>query len=197
MTSTAPLRRTGGRSARVLDAIYTAVGQLVGEGKPDRLTIPVVAERAGVNPTSIYRRWGDIDELLEEVAVAALTKDGDRAPDTGSLAGDLQAWARIVLEDIGTPKRTRYLRAMVAARDGLAPDCPCLAQRRVMATELIERTAARGERAPSVEQIIDHLVMPLYGRVLMGHPTDQSDADRLAADVLALAEREVARTTGR
>ena len=171
----------------MLDAIYTAVGQLMGEGKPDKLTIPIVAERAGVNPTSIYRRWGDIDDLLEEVAVAALTQDGDRAPDTGSLGGDLRAWARIVLADIGTPKRTRYLRAMVSARDGLTPDCPCMTPRRVMAAELIERSGTRGERAPSVEQIIDHLVMPLYGRVLMGYPTEQEDADRLAADVLALA----------
>ena len=191
MTSVAPTRRTGGRSARVLDAIYTAVGQLIGEGKPDKLTIPIVAERAGVNPTSIYRRWGDIDDLLEEVAVAALTQDGDRVPDTGSLAGDLQAWARVILSDIGTPKRTRYLRAMVAARDGLTPDCPCLAQRRVMALDLIARTDARGERAPTVEQIIDHLVMPLYGRVLMGYQTEQADADRLAADVLALAPTAV------
>lgn len=197
MTSVAPTRRTGGRSARVLDAIYTAVGQLIGEAKPDKLTIPMVAERAGVNPTSIYRRWGDIDDLLQEVAVAALTQDGDTAPDTGSLAGDLRAWAQVILADISTPKRTRYLRAMVAARDGLSPDCPCLAQRRVMGSELIARAAARGEPGPRIEQILDHLVMPLYGRVLMGHPTDESDADRLARDVVTMAvgPREDARAT--
>ena len=57
-------RRPGGRSARVQSAVFTAVGQLVGAGQRETMTIPQVADLAGVNPTSIYRRWGSIDALL-------------------------------------------------------------------------------------------------------------------------------------
>ena len=57
-------RRPGGRSARVQAAVYAAVGELVSEGHRDSVTVPQVAERAGVNPTSVYRRWGSVDALM-------------------------------------------------------------------------------------------------------------------------------------
>jgi len=47
----------------VLTAIYRSVGELVGEGA-DKITFPVIAERAGVNPTTLYRRWEDVNALL-------------------------------------------------------------------------------------------------------------------------------------
>ena len=65
----------------MLAAIYTSVGELVGEGA-ERISFPVIAERAGVNPTTLYRRWDDVTALLEEVTVAALTRDGESVPDT-------------------------------------------------------------------------------------------------------------------
>src|SRR4051794_21175583 len=98
-TST-PVRRPGGRSARVQEAVHTALGRLMGETTRDKITLRQVAERAGVNPTSVYRRWGDIDTLMEEVAVAALTRDGDVIPDHGDLTADLNDWASIIADDI-------------------------------------------------------------------------------------------------
>ena len=185
-SASAPVaRRTGGRSARVLDSIYTAIGHLMAEGKPDRITIPMVAQRAGVNPTSIYRRWTDVDELLEEVAVAVLTRDGDQPPDTGSFAGDLRAWARIIAADIARPQRTRYLKALAAARDSIG-DCQCWDARLNQATIMIVRATDRGEATPTADQIVDHIVAPLYHHAVFGQPVDQAYADRLVTDVLAM-----------
>lgn len=181
-----PTRRTGGRSARVLDSVYTAVGQLMGEGKPDRITVPMVAQRAGVNPTSVYRRWGDIDALLEEVAVAALTRDGDQLPDTGDVSDDLRSWARTIAADITRPHRRRYLRALAAARDGLV-ECPCWTARRDQAALMTDRARDRGEVAPDTEQVLDHIIAPLYHHVVFGLPVDEVYADRLVADVMGLA----------
>ncbi len=186
MPATTPARRPGGRSAKVQDAVYTAVGQVMGEGKADRITIPLLAGRAGVNPTSIYRRWGDLDTLLEEVAVAALTRDGDEPPDTGSLREDLSAWARIVVDDITQPRRTRYLRAMTSARDEVLT-CPCWEQRRGQAKVMLDRARARGERAPSEQQVLDHVIAPMYHHVVFGLPVDRDYADQLVHDVLAMA----------
>ena len=177
--------RPGGRSAKVRDAVYTAVGQLMGEGAA--VTVPAVAQRAGVNATSVYRRWGDIETLLEEVAVAALTRDGDELPDTGTLAGDLQSWARIIVDDITRPHRTRYLRAMVSARDGQVESCPCWEQRRTHSKTMLARAAERGEPVPTEEQVLDHLIAPIYHHVVFGLPTDHAYADRLVRDLVTLS----------
>lgn len=183
----APPKRPGGRSARVQSAVYSAVGTLVGSGHRETMTIPQVAELAGVNPTSIYRRWGTISALLEEVAVAALTR-GEPLPDSGSLAGDLAAWARIIADDISRPKRSAYLRAMVSARDGLVGVCPCWEVRREQAREMIDRAAARGEHVLTVEQVLDHVNAPLYHHAVFGLPVDADYATRLAADAMRMAE---------
>lgn len=189
--STPVKRRPGGRSARVQDAVYSAVGKLMATQRPDLITVPMVADLAEVNPTSVYRRWGDIDKLLEEVAVAAFTREDETLPDTGSLEGDLREWARVITDDIVRPRRTRYLRAMVNARDGVLLDaCPCWTARREQLGEMISRARARGETTPSVEQVLDHVIAPLYHHVVFAMPTDAAYAERLVGDVLSMRSHE-------
>jgi AcrR family transcriptional regulator len=178
-------RRPGGRSARVRDAVYSAVGQLVGEGQRDTMSIPQVAERAGVNPTSVYRRWGSIEALLEEVAVAALTQD-EPLPDTGAIEGDLHAWAAIIASDISRPARIIYLRAMVSARGITVDTCPCWDLRARQAGQMIERARRRGERAPSARQVVDHVIAPLYHHAVFGLAAGPEYAATLVADVFAM-----------
>ncbi|WAC53809.1 TetR-like C-terminal domain-containing protein [Gordonia sp. SL306] len=178
-------RRPGGRSARVQSAVYAAVGQLVGAGRRDTMTIPEVAELAEVNPTSIYRRWGSIETLLGEVAVAALTQ-GEPLPDTGVLDVDLAEWSKIIAADIGRPKRRAYLRAMVFARNDVVEECPCWEIRREQAEEMVGRSVARGETTPSVRQILDHVIAPLYHHAVFGLALDDTYAEDLAADVMAM-----------
>ncbi|SIR93476.1 TetR/AcrR family transcriptional regulator [Williamsia sterculiae] len=180
-------RRPGGRSARVQDAVYRAVGTLVSTGFRETMTIPQVAEAAGVNPTSIYRRWGSVDVLLEEVAVAALTRD-EPLPDTGNLPADLDAWAVIIAEDIARPHRVAYLRALVSARDdGGVETCPCWETRRAQAGQMIDRARDRGERVPEPRQVLDHMVAPLYHHAVFGLPIDADYARVLVTDVLRMA----------
>jgi AcrR family transcriptional regulator len=179
-------RRPGGRSAVVRERVYAAVGQFVGEGRRESMTIPQVAERAGVNPTSIYRRWGTIDALLEEVAVAVLTRD-EPMPDTGSVAGDLRAWAGAIAADITRPQRRTYLRALISTRNDPVESCPCWSQRIEQAEQMISRARQRGEAAPSAAQVMDHVVAPLYHHAVFGLAVDPDYADALVGDVLTLA----------
>ena len=172
----------------MLTAVYSAVGELVGEGA-DRITFPVIAERAGVNPTTLYRRWDDVNALLEEVAVAALTRNGDGAPDTGSLEGDLTQWATIIARDISRPERTRYLRATVSARADIVSVCPVMDTRREQAAEVVRRARERGEATPTVMQILDHIIAPLYHHVAFALAVDEDYARRLVGDVLAMVRR--------
>lgn len=157
----------------------------MGEGAT-KISFPVIAERAGVNPTTLYRRWRDVNALLEEVAVAALTRDGDSAPDTGSLEQDLTEWAVVITRDITRPKRTRYLRAMVSARVDLVSSCPVMETRREQASEMVRRAHERGETTPTVSQILDHVIAPLYHHVAFALDVDQEYARRLVRDVLAM-----------
>lgn len=181
-------RRPGGRSARVQAAVYAAVGELVSEGHRDSVTVPQVAERAGVNPTSVYRRWGSIDALMSEVAVAALTGD-EPLPDTGTIVGDLREWASIIAADITRPERIVYLRAMVGARVGMPGSCPCWDVREQQAETMLGRAAERGEAVPTMRQVLEHVIAPLYHHVVFGLDVDDDYAHRLVDDVLAMSVR--------
>lgn len=184
--------RPGGRSAAVAHAVYTAVGQLVGEGHRLDMTVPQIAERAGVNPTSVYRRWGSVEALLEHVAVAALTRD-EPLPDTGDIAEDLRVWGRAIADDVFRPERMAYLRAMTSARQGLVESCPCTDHRITQARALVRRAEERGQAAPTPQQIMDHLISPLYYRAVFGLAVDGGYVARLVDDVLALAVVPVTR----
>jgi AcrR family transcriptional regulator len=173
----------------VLAAIHTAVGELVGEGA-DKISFPAIAARAGVNPTTLYRRWDDVDALLEEVAVAALTREGESLPDTGTIEKDLLAWAEIIARDVTRPERVRYLRAMVSARAELVADCAVTDARLLQAEALVQRAVDRGEATPTVDQILDHVIAPLYYRVVFALPVHDDYARRLLRDVFAMITPE-------
>src|SRR3954447_6450353 len=113
-----PMVRPGGRSARVQQSVHAAVRELVGEVGRDALTVPMVATRAGVTPSTIYRRWGDLQELLSDVAVERLRPD--TAPnDHGALASDLTAWAEQFLDEMASPTGRAYIRdALLGDPDG-------------------------------------------------------------------------------
>ncbi|MER7283082.1 TetR/AcrR family transcriptional regulator [Dactylosporangium sp. NPDC000244] len=161
-------RRTGGRSARVRAAVHQAVAELVAERGHGAFTVGDVAARAGVADTSIYRRWGDLDALVADVAITRLTADSPM-PDTGTLRGDLRAYAEGVARDVSGPAGLAVLRLVVAlsttnvqARDEF------VAGRGRQFEEMLQRARDRGEAAPEAIDVVDHILAPLYVRALFG-----------------------------
>ena len=151
-----PNKRPGGRSAQVQALVRTALEELVAEQGRERVTVPAVAERAGVSAPSIYRRWGDLQGLLAETATHRL--DPNRPlPDTGTLRADLQAWARELIEHLAKPCNTSLLKAAAALANGNS-DTDCLRNRRREALTLVGQAHARRERAPAPQPVIDHLI---------------------------------------
>ncbi len=49
---------------------------------------------------------------------------------------------------------------------------------------MLARAKARGEPSPSIEDVVDMLLAPLYTRTLYGMPTDEAVADRLVKRLL-------------
>ncbi|MEU9075214.1 TetR/AcrR family transcriptional regulator [Kitasatospora sp. NPDC048538] len=176
--------RPGGRSARVQAAVHEAVRDLLAEVDRDALTVPLVAQRAGVTPSTIYRRWGDLQELLSDVAVERLRPD--TAPDDhGDLRTDLTAWAEQFLDEMSSPSGRAYIRdALLGDPDGSnAGQCSAYAAEHIGV--VLARAGARGEDVPDVETAMDRVVAPMMYRILF-RPTglDAAYARRLVAELL-------------
>jgi AcrR family transcriptional regulator len=157
---TAPARRTGGRSAAVLSAIRYAVEELVRERGAEKVTIPLVAERAGVNPTSVYRRWGDAAALLNDIATYRM--DPARPlPDTGDLRADLIAWASEIIEHYRKPLNAAILRGGAPMAGEQETDC--LRNRRAEVQQIIGHADAR---LVTDDEVVDLIVAPIVYRAI-------------------------------
>ena len=189
------MTRPGGRSARVRDAVHEAVVELLAAGEIDA-TIPKIAERAGVNPTSIYRRWGSRDHVLLDAAVTRL-RTTSPIPDTGSLRGDLLGWAEGVERAMRDRRGQIMLRALVAT---MAPDAEPVEYLRARGDDLqaaLDKAAARGERVPTVDEVLDFVLAPLYLRVLFRRPVEPGTAARLVGRLLTALPAGPAPSAGR
>ncbi|MEU6783166.1 TetR/AcrR family transcriptional regulator [Nonomuraea angiospora] len=164
-------RRPGGRSARVRAAVHQAVTDLIAERGYGNFTVGEVAARAGVADTSVYRRWGNLEALLMDVAITWLTTQSP-IPDTGSLAGDLRAYAANVARDVTGPDGPAVLRLAIAlstaGQDGLRARDAFLAERSRQLQAMLDRARDRGEHPPDVLDVLDHILAPMYIRVLFG-----------------------------
>jgi len=80
--------RPGGRSARVRSAVLAAAkAELVDRGY-NAFSVSRVARSAGVQKTTIYRRWRTPQQLIIDVVLAA-AGEAIPIPDTGDLTSDL------------------------------------------------------------------------------------------------------------
>ncbi|MEI5100744.1 TetR/AcrR family transcriptional regulator [Streptomyces sp. PmtG] len=161
-----PMARPGGRSARVQASVHTAVRELEAEQGRAALTVPLVAARAGVTPSTVYRRWGDLQELLSDVAVERLRPEAP-PPDHGGLRADLTAWSEHFLEEMSSAPGRAFLRdALLGDPDGgNAGRCSDYSAEQI--DLVLARAAERGEGPlPGREAVMDHVVAPLVFRVL-------------------------------
>ncbi|MCU1513698.1 MAG: TetR/AcrR family transcriptional regulator [Microbacteriaceae bacterium] len=143
----------------MLAAVRSALEELVKEKGSEYVTVPMIAERAGVNPSSIYRRWGDLPTLINEIATYRL--DPARPlPDSGDLRQDLLAWAGELVTHYSIPVNAALLRAGAATAGEQESDC--LRNRRSEAVMFVERAGA----VIGSDEIIDHIVAPVIYRVI-------------------------------
>jgi AcrR family transcriptional regulator len=183
-SQTAGRRRTGGRSARVRQAVLQATVQTVAERGADAVNIAEIARQAGVHDTSIYRRWPTKEHLifdsLLDYSVAQLP-----IPNTGTLRADLLAFASLIAGYAATPIGQALLKAMAVTDDdaALAAGRAQFWQFRLdQARAMIDRAITRGELRADTDPAlaIELLIAPLHFRLLLSRqPIDERISGQL------------------
>jgi AcrR family transcriptional regulator len=129
----APQRRGAPVVARVLEVALEELARVGYDG----LSVPEVAERAGLNKTSVYRRWPTKRALIGAAVDHAMGHDAP-LPDTGSLRSDVLAFALAAAAWGDSPVGRGVLKTLLTAGD--EPDVRALVVRWM-------RTRAKGPRA--------------------------------------------------
>jgi AcrR family transcriptional regulator len=183
-------RRPGGRSSRVRTAAISATLAELAENGYAGLSLERIARRAGVNKTSLYRRWGTREQLVLE---AMLERAGEHVsvPDTGSLRDDLLALASSAAANASTPEVAAMARAVAAEspRDGqlTAASKRFWAERLALDGVIVERAIERGEvrRGTEPSEVIEAVIGPIHLRLLLTHePVDPGFIERIVDTVV-------------
>ena len=153
--------RTGGRSARVQESIHSAVRQLLKEHERANVTVPMVATLAGVTPSTIYRRWGDLNVLLADVALERMRPDTEPLA-TGSLRGDIQAWAEQYLDEMNSEPGRNMMRDVQSSPTKGTCVQILGAQLRI----ILERHRGHVDQLPDIDRLLNVIVAPVVFRIL-------------------------------
>ncbi len=187
-----PSVRPGGRSHRVKTAVFDAVEALLAKNPGNLPAMGEIAARARVNPTTLYRRWGDAAILATEVAIERVIRDFPM-PDTGTLRGDLLGWAMNAARDLSGEKNLALLRvlAATAGEKHRAERVTAVARRGQDLNVMLERARLRGEPTPYMSDVLEIVMAPIYFRVLFFGPMGgEEDVGRLVDRVLAIAPKQ-------
>jgi len=178
--------RTGGRAAAVVARVLRATLVELARVGYARLRVEEIAARAGVNKTTVYRRWPTHAQLVDAALREGLARTTPPVPDTGSLRGDLLALLREQVESARSPLRRGIVRVLHAERAEADLEVVVRAireERRARRLEVVRRGVERGELPPATDTrlLLDLVFAPLFARLYTwGEPVD----DRFLEDTV-------------
>lgn len=182
-----PIRRPGGRSARIRNEVLAATTTLLLEDGLEAATITAIAERAGVHHTSIYRRWGDRAALIREALLSA-TDTAVPLRNTGDLHDELTLMLEDVLSLYQAPLGA-VLLDLIRSRDPSLVDLQqsYFMKRLAHCADVVERAKGRGELPSSIDYrlVFELLIGPILSRALLsGEEVGALDAAQIVRSVL-------------
>lgn len=189
------LIRPGGRSERIQSAVHDAVRALMAERPDAELSIAVIAARAEVPPSTIYRRWHTLQQLLADVAAERFMADSE-PPNTGSLQGDLEIWLEQFVDDIASGPGHALLRERI---HDIAASQRAAGYAFMNMVAIVDRCRGRGEVPPEPDRLMDMIVAPVIYRIFFaGQPIEkpyQLELVQAAIGSPALAQPFLRQTT--
>ena len=166
------------------------------------LRVEDVAARAGVNKTTVYRRWPEKVELVR-AALACIADRKMSAPETGSLRGDLLALGRSMVLLFGSAQGQSVFRMLVAeGSDAEVQDLRRLLRRdrKPIPLAVMAAAMARGELPPDTDPrlLFQSFIGAIQHRLFfMNEPASPAYLERLVDLVLLGALTEGVRADGR
>jgi AcrR family transcriptional regulator len=147
-----------------------------------------VALRAGVNETSIYRRWGTRENLIID-ALLSLGDEQIPVPDTGTLREDLMVFATALHAFLNTTRGRALATAAVVPTldDQLAQAREAFWRSRFeLAGEMVHRAIRRGEIADPVAArlVVEAIAAPMHSRILLTSSPLDDDLPRQLVDLV-------------
>lgn len=186
-------RRPGGRTADVTARVHKAIIDLIVEGGVAACTFTAVAERAGIERSTLYRRFPDRwDAIIDAFMARAAT---DVMPDFGdSFAEDLKSVLHKLIEFLETPLGPALLRAATELRAKSPSDYSraYFEQRMGQLEPMFNAAIDRGELPPDVdrEALFAFAAGPIYFRMFIGGcPANDRFIDETVANVCRLYRR--------
>jgi AcrR family transcriptional regulator len=162
--------RIGGRSERVVRDVLTATAAELSRCGYAALRMEDVATAAGVNKTTVYRRWPTKLELVR-ATLSSLSHASSTAPDLGSIRADLRNMIDGVVARMENPEKRCIARMIFAEMD--QPEVQELvhamrAEHLIPWQTVISRGIARGELPAGSDAplIVDVLLGTVMGGVL-------------------------------
>jgi AcrR family transcriptional regulator len=163
--------RPGGRTADTTRRIHDAVLALILAGGEEQCTFQSVAKRAGIERSTLYRRYSSRWAMMSETFAAANVESLSFEP-TGSFRGDLTCHLGRVAETLSSPLGTAMLAAAAVAR--LDPASRGAVGgfwefRQEQQRPFVQAAIDRGELPPdvSLEALFAAADGPLYFRLLI------------------------------
>jgi len=128
------------------------------------LRIEDVATRAGVNKTTVYRRWPTKEDLVR-AALLSITDGKIVHPNTGSLREDLIALGRAVRDFQTSPEGQSLIHILLS--EGLDSEIMTIVRSLRVTHErgartIIENAVARGELAPGPDPMLPCEMLGAY-----------------------------------
>ncbi|MCH5584918.1 TetR/AcrR family transcriptional regulator [Shimazuella sp. AN120528] len=166
-----PKKRLGGRSARIREAVFQAVLELLNEKGYDALSISEVAKKAEVHETSIYRRWESKSNLVIQ-AVMEKSNQEIPIPNTGALRMDLLELLKYASDYLQSADGNSVIQmaVMTMGNEEMALSKHSFwKEKNVHLSIIFERAVTRGEIHANLDWslLIELLLGPLYFRKIM------------------------------
>jgi AcrR family transcriptional regulator len=178
-------RRPGGRTAAVGRRVQEAVLGLLVEGGLAACTISNVAERANIERSTLYRKYGDRWSMMIDAILDFAEEEATQHESLGSFAEDLRFLLNRTAEILATPLGPAMWAVGAALRAGSAPQHRSRfweTRRRQITPTIIDAAIERGElpRGTDSDELIAFALGAVHFRMLViGEQVDSATVDRI------------------
>lgn len=182
------------RDSRIDDAVLSATVELLDEIGYTRLTIPLVAARAGATPPAVYRRFPTKIELVYEAVFPTLPSA------ELLLAGDLESGVRALIQASIDLFRRPAVHTAISGLMAEMPSEPGLSARLLsrvqdntydLLQQFLDKATAAGRAAGSVDARL--FLDMISGTVMMALANERNLDDAWVDQTTALIVRGLAR----